>query len=77
MTFLCAVLLLVMGLYVFVNGDANGSPEGTKFGIILVTVAMFCGGNVLTYILSDTSVQDIRRFLAFCTFLRSVNKLKT
>jgi hypothetical protein len=38
------VILLVVGLYVFVNADSNSSPEGTKYGIILVTVAMFCGG---------------------------------
>ncbi len=35
------VLLLVLGLYVFVTGDATASPQSTKLGIFYVTVSMF------------------------------------
>ena len=40
------VLLLVLGLYVFMNGDAKASPQGTGYGIFLVTLSMFGSAGV-------------------------------
>ena len=40
------VVLLVIGLYIFVNGDSGGSPAGTQYGLTLVTIAMFAGAAV-------------------------------
>ena len=40
------VLLLVLGLYVFMNGDAKASPKGTGYGIFLVTLSMFGSAGV-------------------------------
>jgi hypothetical protein len=40
------VALLVIGLYVFMNGDASSSPQGTGYGIFLVTLAMFGSAGV-------------------------------
>lgn len=58
------VVLLVVGLYLFISSDANDSPEGTRTGILLVTVAMFGGAAVpmvqehcmLTY---NATVEDL------------------
>jgi len=36
-----AVILLVIGIYTFIDGDMRKSPTGTSFGIILVTISMF------------------------------------
>lgn len=38
------VILLVIGLYIFLNGESNVSPQGTQIGIIYVIIAMLCGG---------------------------------
>jgi len=36
------VFLLILGLYVFIMGDASSSPEGTQLGIIYVILSLFC-----------------------------------
>jgi UAA transporter family len=38
------VALLVTGLYVFLNGDATVSPQGTGTGVMLVSIAMLGSG---------------------------------
>ena len=40
------VALLVLGLYVFMNGDTNASPKGTRYGIFLVVLSMFGSAGV-------------------------------
>ena len=40
------VVLLMLGLYVFINGDATASPQGTGLGIALVTLSMFGAASV-------------------------------
>ena len=40
------VALLVLGLYVFMSGDAKASPKGTGYGIFLVSLSMFGSAGV-------------------------------
>jgi len=40
------VCLLVIGLYVFMSGGSNSAPQGTSYGIILVSLSMFGSASV-------------------------------
>lgn len=40
------VLLLIIGLYLFIINDATAQPEGTGFGIFLVSLSMFGSAGV-------------------------------
>ena len=42
------ILLLFIGLYLFINSDIQSSqlPSGTSYGLIMITIAMFCSTSV-------------------------------
>jgi hypothetical protein len=66
------VALLVLGLYIFITGDATASPQSTKLGIFYVTISLFGSAGIpmiqehcmLTY---NSSIED----LLYHTFLGS------
>ena len=45
------VLLLVMGLYIFMNGTSkDDSPKGTRYGIFLVTMSLFGSAGKIVFL---------------------------